>query len=193
MVFLESQARNEAEKEVVVALNESRGIVLNALRSQNSIVQQHGAMAIEIAEERQRHVERAEALEKKMQLKVEEERCAAEALTEYRAASIEWLHENDAVGRELRRVRQGYDELRDVVESSSLAAGSVVRQRSVTGGSPNAAFASEPRQFSPSPLGVAAAASPSRASVVSGGSPRYVGSASRLGASSSRNSTTTYY
>jgi hypothetical protein len=121
-LYMEAQARVEASRTVVDALQSDRSSFLDAIKAQQAVVQEQGQSVQRMLQEKREVEERARTIEGKATRQQDELKHMSEALREYQNAAAEWAYENHAVSQELDRVAKGYSELRTHLENQPIAA-----------------------------------------------------------------------
>ena len=116
-LYMEAQARVEASKTVVDALQSDRKSFLDAIKAQQHVVEEQSNAVQRMLAEKRDTEERSRQVEGRSHKQQEELKHMAEALREYQNAASEWAYENHAVTQELERVSKGYSELRSHVDS----------------------------------------------------------------------------
>jgi hypothetical protein len=121
LMYMEANAKAEASRAVVDALQGDRHSFITTIKAQQQVVEEQSAAVKRLAWDRKDCDDKSRRLERSVTQKEEDIKLMSEALREYQNAATEFIYENHTVQRELERVNRQNQELKLTVERKAAS------------------------------------------------------------------------
>ena len=121
LMYMESNAKAEAGRSVVEALQGDRHSFITTIKAQQQVVEEQSAAVKRLAWDRKDCDDKSRRLERSVTQKEEDIKLMAEALREYQNAATEFIYENHTIHRELDRVARQNNELKQNMERQAAS------------------------------------------------------------------------
>lgn len=118
LLYMEANARFEASRTVVDALQGDRSSFLTTLKAQQQVLEEQGVAVRRMTVERRESDDKSRRLERTVGQKEGDIKLMSEALREYQTAATEFIYENHTLQKEIERVTRHN---KDVVVSAERA------------------------------------------------------------------------
>jgi hypothetical protein len=121
LMYMEVNAKAEAARSVVDALQGDRQSFITTIKAQQQVVEEQSSAVKRLAWDRKDCDDKARRLERSVTQKEEDIKLMSEALREYQNAATEFIYENHTVQRELERVSRQNTELKITAERKAAS------------------------------------------------------------------------